>query len=74
MLSLFSSYLFCLFSLSLWFNCCISFSLSGFTSIAMFLFTREVWNTRAALFSACFIAIVPGKKKKQEKGNVCTCV
>lgn len=27
----------------------------------MFLFTREIWNTRAALFSACFIAIVPGK-------------
>ena len=26
----------------------------------MFLFTRELWNTRAALFSACFIAIVPG--------------
>ena len=26
----------------------------------MFLFTREIWNTRAALFSACFIAIVPG--------------
>ena len=34
----------------------------------MFLFTREVWNTRAALFSACFIAIVPGKRERE-----CTC-
>lgn len=35
----------------------------------MFLFTREVWNTRAALFSACFIAIVPGKGKRQGEGE-----
>ena len=33
----------------------------------MFLFTREVWNTRAALFSACFIAIVPGKGKRRRR-------
>lgn len=33
----------------------------------MFLFTREVWNTRAALFSACFIAIVPGKGRRRRR-------
>ena len=30
---------------------------SGFTAIATFLFTKEVWNERAGLFAACFIAI-----------------
>jgi dolichyl-diphosphooligosaccharide--protein glycosyltransferase len=42
---------------------------SGFTSIAMFLFTREIWNTRAALFSACFIAIVPGYISRSVAGS-----
>ena len=30
---------------------------SGFTSIATFLLTREIWNSGAALFAACFISI-----------------
>ncbi len=42
---------------------------SGFTSIAMFLFTREVWNTRAGLFAAGFIAIVPGYISRSVAGS-----
>jgi len=30
---------------------------SGFTSIATFLLTKELWNSGAALFAACFISI-----------------
>lgn len=30
---------------------------SGLTSIATFLLTRELWNSGAALFAACFICI-----------------
>ena len=30
---------------------------SGLTSIATFLLTRELWNSGAALFAACFISI-----------------
>ena len=55
---------------------CQSFSLvffthpySGLTSIAMFLFTREVWNTRAGLFAAGFIAIVPGYISRSVAGS-----
>ncbi len=33
---------------------------SGLTAIATFLFTREVWNEKAGLFAACFIAIGEG--------------
>src|SRR4051812_49217839 len=33
---------------------------SGLTAIATFLLTKELWNTGAGLFAACFIAIVPG--------------
>jgi len=30
---------------------------SGFTSIATFLLTKEIWSAGAGLFAACFIAI-----------------
>lgn len=31
--------------------------LSGLTAIATYLLTKELWNDRAGLFAACFIAI-----------------
>lgn len=42
---------------------------SGFTSIAAFLLTREVWNSRAGLLAACFIAIVPGYISRSVAGS-----
>ena len=42
---------------------------SGLTSIAAFLLTREVWNTRAGLLSACCIAIVPGYISRSVAGS-----
>ena len=30
---------------------------SGLTAIATYLLTKELWNDRAGLFAACFIAI-----------------
>ncbi len=42
---------------------------SGFTSIAAFLLTREVWNARAGLLAACFIAIVPGYISRSVAGS-----
>ncbi len=44
-------------------------SYSGLTAIATFLFTREVWNTRAGLFAAGFIAIVPGYISRSVAGS-----
>lgn len=44
-------------------------SCSGFTSIAAFLLTREVWNSRAALLAACFMAIVPGYISRSVAGS-----
>lgn len=42
---------------------------SGLTSIACFLLTREVWNSRAGLLAACFIAIVPGYISRSVAGS-----
>ena len=42
---------------------------SGLTSIAAFLLTREVWNSRAGLLAACFIAIVPGYISRSVAGS-----
>ena len=42
---------------------------SGFTAIAAFLLTREVWNARAGLLAACFIAIVPGYISRSVAGS-----
>ena len=42
---------------------------SGFTSVAAFLLTREVWNARAGLLAACFIAIVPGYISRSVAGS-----
>lgn len=42
---------------------------SGFTAIAAFLLTREVWNSRAGLLAACFIAIVPGYISRSVAGS-----
>ena len=47
----------------------LSPSCSGFTSIAAFLLTREVWNSRAGLLAACFIAIVPGYISRSVAGS-----
>ena len=44
-------------------------TLSGFTAIAAFLLTREVWNARAGLLAACFIAIVPGYISRSVAGS-----
>lgn len=35
---------------------------SGLTAIMGYLLTKELWNDRAGLFSACFLAI--GERKK----------
>jgi len=35
----------------------IFFLSSGLTAIATYLLTKELWNDRAGLFAACFIAI-----------------
>jgi len=40
----------CLFVLS---NC----THSGMTAIATYLLTKEIWNSGAGLFAACFIAV-----------------
>ena len=42
---------------------------SGFTAVAAFLLTREVWNSRAGLLAACFIAIVPGYISRSVAGS-----
>ena len=39
------------------------------TAIACFLLTREVWNARAGLLAACFIAIVPGYISRSVAGS-----
>ncbi len=35
----------------------ISFYFSGMTAISTYFLTKELWNSRAGLFAACFIAI-----------------
>ncbi|XP_076819857.1 dolichyl-diphosphooligosaccharide--protein glycosyltransferase subunit STT3B-like isoform X2 [Clavelina lepadiformis] len=42
---------------------------SGFTSIATFFLTREIWDSGAALFAACFISIVPGYISRSVAGS-----
>lgn len=42
---------------------------SGLTAIAAFLLTREVWNARAGLLAAGFIAIVPGYISRSVAGS-----
>ncbi|XP_068757359.1 dolichyl-diphosphooligosaccharide--protein glycosyltransferase subunit STT3B-like isoform X1 [Montipora capricornis] len=42
---------------------------SGLTSIATYLLTKELWNDRAGLFAACFIAIVPGYISRSVAGS-----
>lgn len=39
-------------------HCCnFNFYFSGLTAIATYFLTKELWNSRAGLFAACFIAI-----------------
>ncbi|CAH8594761.1 unnamed protein product [Dicrocoelium dendriticum] len=42
---------------------------SGMTSVATYLFTKEVWNKGAGLFAACFIAIAPGYISRSSAGS-----
>lgn len=42
---------------------------SGLTSIATYFFTKELWNERAGLFAACFIAIAPGYISRSVAGS-----
>nr|CAB3266667.1 dolichyl-diphosphooligosaccharide--protein glycosyltransferase subunit STT3B-like [Phallusia mammillata] len=42
---------------------------SGFTSIATYFLTKELWDTGAALFAACFIAVVPGYISRSVAGS-----
>lgn len=42
---------------------------SGLTAIATYLLTKELWNDRAGLFAACFIAIVPGYISRSVAGS-----
>uniref|UniRef100_A0A0V0JAZ8 dolichyl-diphosphooligosaccharide--protein glycotransferase n=2 Tax=Schistocephalus solidus TaxID=70667 RepID=A0A0V0JAZ8_SCHSO len=42
---------------------------SGLTAIMAYLFTKEVWNERAGLFAACFLAIVPGYISRSVAGS-----
>ncbi|XP_032807587.1 dolichyl-diphosphooligosaccharide--protein glycosyltransferase subunit STT3B [Petromyzon marinus] len=42
---------------------------SGFTAIATYLLTRQLWSGGAGLFAACFIAIVPGYISRSVAGS-----
>lgn len=42
---------------------------SGFTSIATYFLTKELWSEGAGLFAACFIAIVPGYISRSVAGS-----
>lgn len=42
---------------------------SGLTAIATYLLTKELWNARAGLFAACFIAIAPGYISRSVAGS-----
>ncbi|KAK3702900.1 hypothetical protein QZH41_014170 [Actinostola sp. cb2023] len=42
---------------------------SGLTAIATYLLTKELWNDRAGLLAACFIAIVPGYISRSVAGS-----
>ena len=41
---------------------CVLFFTSGLTALATYFLTKELWNSGAGLFAACFIAI--GKTNK----------
>lgn len=45
------------------------FPLSGFTAVSTYLLTKELWSAGAGLFSACFIAIVPGYISRSVAGS-----
>lgn len=42
---------------------------SGLTAIATYFLTKELWNEAAALFAACFVAIVPGYISRSVAGS-----
>lgn len=42
---------------------------SGLTAISTYLLTKELWNDRAGLFAACFIAIAPGYISRSVAGS-----
>ncbi|XP_031565858.1 dolichyl-diphosphooligosaccharide--protein glycosyltransferase subunit STT3B-like isoform X2 [Actinia tenebrosa] len=42
---------------------------SGLTAIATYMLTKELWNDRAGLLAACFIAIVPGYISRSVAGS-----
>ncbi|XP_065053854.1 dolichyl-diphosphooligosaccharide--protein glycosyltransferase subunit STT3B-like [Rhopilema esculentum] len=42
---------------------------SGLTAIATYLLTKELWNDRAGLLAACFIAIAPGYISRSVAGS-----
>lgn len=42
---------------------------SGFTAVSTYLLTKELWSAGAGLFSACFIAIVPGYISRSVAGS-----
>jgi len=42
---------------------------SGLTSISTYFLTKEMWNDRAGLFAACFIAIAPGYISRSVAGS-----
>lgn len=48
---------------------CVFFLFSGFTSIATYFLTKELWSEGAGLFAACFIAIVPGYISRSVAGS-----
>ncbi|XP_057294129.1 dolichyl-diphosphooligosaccharide--protein glycosyltransferase subunit STT3B-like [Hydractinia symbiolongicarpus] len=42
---------------------------SGLTAISTYFLTKELWNDRAGLFAACFIAIAPGYISRSVAGS-----
>ncbi|XP_064644811.1 dolichyl-diphosphooligosaccharide--protein glycosyltransferase subunit STT3B-like [Lineus longissimus] len=42
---------------------------SGLTAISTYFLTKELWNSGAGLFAACFIAIVPGYISRSVAGS-----
>lgn len=42
---------------------------SGFTVLATYLLTQEVWSSQAGLLAACLIAVVPGLTSRSVAGS-----
>jgi dolichyl-diphosphooligosaccharide---protein glycosyltransferase len=42
---------------------------SGFTAFVTYLLTKELWSSRAGLFAAAFIAIIPGYSSRSVAGS-----